>query len=175
MIKTLLLTAAAALAALLLYATTRPDTFRVERSTFVAAPPERVFPLIVDLHRFNTWNPYVKKDPAIEGRYEGPASGNGAAYGWQSKEVGVGRMQITDNTAPSRVSMALEFIEPFAARNTADFTLQPENGGTRVSWAMHGPVPYLSKLMHLFFNVDRMVGQDFERGLADLKAAAEGR
>ncbi|MBI5258217.1 MAG: SRPBCC family protein [Burkholderiales bacterium] len=173
MFKTLALLALAALALLFILAATRPDHFRVERSIRVQAPPERIHALIEDLRRFNTWNPYEKKDPALKGRYGDTTRGPGASYAWDSSKVGVGRMTITAVTAPSRVAMALDFEKPFAAHNQVEFTLQPDNGATRVTWAMSGPSPFPSKLIGLVFSMDRMIGQDFEQGLASLKALAE--
>jgi uncharacterized protein YndB with AHSA1/START domain len=175
MLKTLSLAAVAAIALLLIYAATRPDTFRVERSASIKAPPERIFALINDLHSFNTWNPYEKKDPAIKGRYGETASGRGAVYAWESDKVGVGRMEIVDTTAAAKVTMKLDFVKPFEVNNIVDFTLKPDADATQVTWAMHGPAPFVSKLMHVFFNMDRMVGKDFEDGLSNLKALAEVR
>ena len=173
-IKIALLILGVAIAALLLYATTRPNTFRVERSISIKASPERVFELINDLHSFHSWNPYAKKDPAMTVTYSGAATGKSARYAWESKEVGVGSMEITDATAPSLVAINLDFVKPFEAHNQVTFTMAAEAGGTtRVTWAMFGPVPYMSKVMHLLFNMDKMVGDDFEIGLRDLKAQAE--
>jgi uncharacterized protein YndB with AHSA1/START domain len=173
MLKSTLLVIAAALAVLLVYAATRPDTFRVERSVRIQAPPEKLHAMINDLRSFNTWNPYERKDPALKGSYGPTTAGTGARYGWESKEVGTGSLAILETVPASKVTMALDFVKPFEAHNQAEFTLQPEQGGTRVTWAMHGPVPYLGKVMHVFINVDRMVGTDFEAGLANLKSLAE--
>lgn len=173
MLKSTLLVIAAALAVLLAYAATKPDTFRVERSLRIQAPPERLHAMINDLRTFNTWNPYERKDPAIKGSYGPTTVGPGARYGWESNEVGTGSLAILETVPASKVTMALDFVKPFEAHNQAEFTLQPEQGGTRVTWAMHGPVPYLGKVMHVFINVDRMVGTDFEAGLANLKSLAE--
>ena len=173
MIKTTLLVIAAVIAVVLIYATTRPDSFRVARSASIKAPPERLHALINDMRAFNTWNPYARKDPTMKGRYTGPASGKGAAYAWESEKVGTGSLEIIDTAAPASVAMKLDFIKPFETHNTAAFTIQPEAGATRVTWAMQGPVPYVAKIMHLFFNMDQMVGNDFEDGLANLKTLAE--
>ena len=174
MIKTLALVLLAAVALLLAFAATRPDTFRVERSRVISAPPERVYALIHDLRQFNTWNPYVRKDPAAKGQYSATTAGPGARYTWQGDKVGTGSMEIADATAPQHVGMTLDFVAPFEAHNRVDFTLQPEGpGATRVTWAMHGPVPYVAKMAHLVFNMDRMVGQDFEDGLANLQAVVQ--
>ncbi len=174
MLKTIALVLLAALALLLAFAATRPDTFRVERSRVISASPERVFGLIHDLRQFNTWNPYERKDLAIQGEYSAATSGPGARYAWRSDKVGTGSLEIVDAAAPHRVGMKLDFVAPFEAHNQAEFLLQPEgDGATRVTWAMHGPVPYLAKIAHLFFNMDRMVGQDFEDGLAHLQAVVQ--
>lgn len=123
---------------------------------------------------FNTWNPYERKDPAIQGQYSAATSGPGARSAWQSDKVGVGSMEIVEATAPRCVGMKLDFVKPFEAYNQVEFKLQPEGAGaTRVTWAMQGPVPYLTRIAHLVFNMDRMVGQDFEEGLANLQAVAQ--
>lgn len=173
MLKTLLIVVVVALAGLLGFAATRPDSFVIQRSTAISAPPERVFALISDVHAFNTWNPWALKDPTTKMNYEGPASGPGAAYAWQSEALGQGRMQIVEAVPARLVAARLEFIKPMAALNRVEFTLQPEGGSTRVTWAMSGPMPFASKLMTIFFSMDKMVGPDFEAGLANLKAAAE--
>jgi hypothetical protein len=173
MFKIIAIAVVAVLAVLLIYAATRPDAFRVERSASIKASPENIFALINNLHDFNTWNPYEKKDPSIKGSYHGPSGGPGAAYAWESEKVGVGSMEITASSAPSRVAMKLDFVKPFEAHNIVEFTLQPQGDATQVTWAMHGPSPYMSKLMGIFFNMDKMIGTDFEAGLANLKRAAE--
>lgn len=175
MLKTIALALVVLVAAVLLFAATRPDSFRVQRSLAIAAPPAKIFPLINDLHAFQTWSPYEKKDPAMKRTYSGPASGPGAAYAWQgNKDIGIGSMQITEAVEPDRVRMKLDFLEPFEAHNIVDFTLVSNGyGSTEVIWALHGPSPFVSKLMGLVFDIDKMVGRDFEDGLASLKALAE--
>ncbi|AXL50782.1 polyketide cyclase [Paraburkholderia caffeinilytica] len=173
MLKVILIAVVAAVGLLLIYAATRPDNFRIERSVRIEAPPERIYGLIDDLHQFNRWNPFLRKDPAAQGTYSGTPSGKGARYAWQSEKVGVGQMEIVETAAPSNVTMNLDFIKPFEAHNIADFTLKPEAGATQVTWAMHGPSPYLSKLIAVFVSMDRMVGKDFEDGLGNLKTLAE--
>lgn len=173
MIKTILGVIALAIAAVLIYAATKPDSFTLQRSAAIAAPPEKLYPLIADVKAFNTWNPWARKDPASKMAYEGPASGVGAAYSWDSEQLGAGRMQITEATAPSRVAARLEFKRPFETTNRVEFTLQPQGAQTQVTWAMSGPMPYLSKLMTTFVSMDKMVGSDFEAGLANLKTVAE--
>ncbi|MGE8491278.1 MAG: SRPBCC family protein, partial [Paraburkholderia nemoris] len=169
MLKVILITVVAAVGLLLIYAATRPDNFRIERSVRIEAPPERVYGLIDDLHQFNRWNPFLRKDPAAQGTYSGTPSGKGARYAWQGEKVGVGQMEIVDTAAPANVTMNLDFIKPFEAHNMADFTLKPEAGATQVTWAMYGPAPFLWKLMQVFVSMDRMVGKDFEDGLSNLK------
>lgn len=160
--------------ALLAYATTRPDTFRVERRTSVQAAPEQLYPLINDMQQFNTWNPFNRKDPAIQGSYSGPAAGPGATYAFAgNKDVGKGSLRIVQSQPPRQVTMELHMIEPFEGRNTVEFSLVPRGAGTEVTWAMHGPAPFLNKLIGVFLDMDRMIGRDFEDGLAALKARAE--
>ena len=173
MVKTVLLILLAAIVLLLIVAATKPDNFRIARSVRIQAPTERVHGLISDLRQFNRWNPWQKKDPAIQGQYSAATAGVGASYAWQSDKVGQGRMTLTEVQPPTRVAMQLEFIKPMATVSNAEFTLRAEGDGTVVNWAMFGPTPFVSKLMQVFFSMDRMVGPDFESGLADLKALAE--
>jgi hypothetical protein len=159
--------------ALLAFAATKPDHFRIQRSATLKAPPEKIFPLINDFSRWGAWSPY-EKDPAMKRSFSGPAAGPGAVYAWEgNKDVGQGRMEITQAAAPTLVALKLDFEKPFEAHNRVDFTLKPHGEATEVTWAMQGPMPYLSKVMTVFFDMDRMVGQDFEAGLASLKALAE--
>jgi hypothetical protein len=162
------------IAGVLIFAAAQPDTFRVERTASIKAPPEKIFPLINDLQGWRTWSPYENKDPAMKRTLSGPTSGKGAAYAWSGdKNVGEGRMEITDVSAPSKVTMKLDFVKPFEAHNMVDFTLEPKGDATSVTWALHGPVPYISKVICLFVDMDSMVGKDFEAGLANLKTVAE--
>lgn len=163
-----------AIVAVLVLAGRKPDTFRVERATAINAPPDRIFALINDFRNWTSWSPWEKMDPALKRSYSGPPAGPGAVYEWEgNKKVGKGRMEIVD-TVPSRaVTIKLDFLKPFEAHNTAAFTMAPQGDTTLVTWAMYGPLPYIGKVMHVFMNMDRMVGNDFEAGLANLKAAAE--
>ena len=178
MLKTILLVTLGlvllAIAAVLLLAARQPDTFRVQRSTLVAAPAERIFPLIADLRQMNSWNPFVKRDPQVKGSYSGPAAGPGATYVFEGKQAGSGSLRVTDTAVPTRVAMKLDMSAPMAARNDVLFTLVPEGGATRVSWTMEGPSPFLGKVMGVVFNMDSMVGGAFEEGLAELRVRAEG-
>jgi hypothetical protein len=164
---------AVAIGGIFTYASTRPDSFVVERSATINAPAEKIFLLINDLHAFNSWNPFTKQDPASKGSYQGPQSGKGAAYQFEGGSSGSGSIEIVNTAPPSKVEMRLQMIEPIAADNQVEFNLEPQGGATRVTWSMNGGVPLIGKVLHLFVNMDRMVGGAFEQGLADLKATAE--
>ena len=173
-LRTVAMVAAAVIAGILAIAATGPDTFEVKRTARIKAPPERIFPLINDLRAFNRWNPYEKKDPNVKGSYSGASDGKGASYTFQgNKEVGSGRIEIVDSSPASRVTMKLLMLEPLETDNVVEFVLEPKGGATNVTWALHGRVPYVAKIVHLFFDMDSMVGGDFEAGLAGLKAIAE--
>ncbi len=174
MFKKILIVLVVLLAALLGFAATKPDTFRVERSTTIKAPPEKIFPLINDFHNWGAWSPWEKMDPAMKRTHSGAASGKGAVYEWQgNSKVGAGRMEILESSPPSRIRIKLDFIEPFEGHNTAEYTLDGKGGSTTVTWAMYGPANFMSKLMQVFVSMDSMVGKDFEAGLANMKAVAE--
>ena len=178
MLKTIALVVVAVLfvgiGIVLAIAATKPDTFRVQRSAAIKAPPEKIFPLIDDFRRWGAWSPYEHKDPAMKRTYSATTSGRGAVYEWEGdKNVGSGRMTMTDTSPPSKVFIELDMLKPFAASNKVEFTLVPNGGETNVTWEMQGGVPYFAKIIHVFFNMDQMVGKDFEAGLANLKANAE--
>jgi uncharacterized protein YndB with AHSA1/START domain len=162
-----------AVAAVLVYAATRPDTFRIQRTTSINAPPQKIFPLIDDLHAHTTWSPF-EKDPAMKRTHSGAPRGEGAVYEWDgNRQVGAGRIAITESRPPSKVVMALDMLRPFAAHNTVEFLLEPQGNATNVTWAMHGRQPYMAKVMCMFMDPDKMVGSQFEEGLAKLKTLAE--
>lgn len=164
----------AIIAVVLIVAAMRPDQFRIERSATIQAAPERIFPLINDLHRWQSWSPYEKKDPDMQRSFEGPSAGPGAAYGWNgNKNIGSGRMQISESIPSSHVRLQLEFFTPFKASNVADFVLEPQGAATRITWSMQGRANFMSKLMGLVFNIDKMVGKDFEDGLVNLRTLTE--
>jgi Polyketide cyclase / dehydrase and lipid transport len=174
MLKTILIILALAIAAALTYAATQPDTFRIERSIVIKASADKIFPLINDLHHWEPWSPWEKMDPSVKRIYSGSNRGVGAVYEWQgNSDVGHGRMQITEATAPAKVVLELHFIKPFEAKNTVEFLLNKEGNSTRVTQAMYGPSPYISKLMSLIFSMDKMVGSKYEEGLASLKLLSE--
>ena len=148
-------------------------TFRVSRETTVAAPPERVHALINDLHEWQKWSPWEGLDPAMDRAYAGPSSGVGATYAWKgNRQAGEGRMEITGSD-PEHVGVDLLFAAPMKAHNQVDFTLTPTGDGTRVEWAMSGPLNFVMRMMSRFWSMDKMVGRDFEKGLAQLKSVAE--
>ena len=163
-----------AIAVVLILASTKPDSFRVQRSLPIKAPPETLFALINDFHRWGNWSPWETRDPAMKRSFSGPSSGTGAVYAWEgNRNVGSGRMEILESSAPSKIVIKLDFFKPFEGHNTAEFTLLPRADATTVDWVMHGPAPFLSKVMQVFMNFDTMIGRDFEQGLANLKKAAE--
>ena len=173
MAMTVVLVVLVLLAALLGFAATKPDTFRVQRSASIQAPPQRILALINDFHNWTSWSPWEKLDPALKRTYSGAPSGPGAVYEWEgNKKAGQGRMEITEAT-PARTVIQLDFLKPFEAHNVVDFALQPRGDATDVIWTMNGKNTFMGKLMSVFLNMDRLVGKDFEAGLANLKAAAE--
>jgi uncharacterized protein YndB with AHSA1/START domain len=165
---------AIAIAAVLVFAATKPDTLRVQRSIAINAPPERIFPLIADFHQWVTWSPYEQKDPAMKRTYDGAERGKGAIYAWNGdKNVGSGRMEILEATAPQKIVIKLDFFTPIEGHNTAEFTMLPQGDGTHVTWLMHGPARFVTKLIQVVMNLDNMIGKDFEAGLAKLKQITE--
>jgi uncharacterized protein YndB with AHSA1/START domain len=165
---------ALAIAIVLILAATKPDSFSVQRVTSIMAPPEKVFPWINDFHQWKSWSPYENKDPAMKRSYSGAADGKGAIYGWEgNKNVGSGRMEILDSSTPSKIVIKLDFFTPFEGHNTAEFTMLPQGDATNVIWLMHGPAPFMHKVMQVFMNLDNMIGKDFEVGLANLKNISE--
>ncbi len=160
--------------ALLGFAATKPDTFRVERSASIKAAPEVIFSHLHDFRSWRNWSPWEKLDPAMQKTFSGAALGAGAVYEWQgNSEVGAGRMEIVEAVPSSKLNIKLDFITPFEAHNLTEFTLTPEGETTKITWAMTGPNPFLSKLFTIFFDMDQMLGKDFEAGLANLKAVTE--
>ena len=173
MFETVSLLALAGIAGLLTVAYFQPDICRLQRSARIKAPPEIIYGLINNLHGFNTWNPFAKKDPKMTGSYEGPVEGAGAVYNFRGSRSGEGSIEIIGNTPANEVRMRLNMLKPMRAQNLVTFRLTPADGATDVTWAMEGKAPFLAKLFHLLFSVERMVGNDFEAGLANLKSTAE--
>ncbi|MDB4996203.1 MAG: hypothetical protein JWM74_3635 [Myxococcaceae bacterium] len=153
---------------------TRPSAFHIERSITMAAHPESAFAQVNDFHAWPTWSPYEKMDPEMKRSYEGAASGTGAIYMWSGDgKAGEGKMTIEKSDKPSLVAIKLEFTKPFQATNAATFTFVPVAEGTKVTWAMDGQNNFVGKAFSLFMDMDKLVGSDFERGLAAMKANAE--
>jgi hypothetical protein len=165
---------AIAIAVVLIVAATKPDRFSVRREITVQAPAEKIFPLINDFHQWVAWSPYEHKDPGMQRTYSGTESGKGAVYGWDgNNNVGSGRMEILESAVSSKIVIKLDFFKPFEGHNTAEFTMLPQGDATHVTWLMHGPAPFMNKLMQVFMNLDKMIGKDFEAGLVNLKTVTE--
>ena len=176
MAKKIVLALLVIVAGFLTFVVTRPDTFHVERSATIAAPANVVYAHVVDFHAWPEWSPWEKLDPAMQRTYGGAAAGPGATYSWTGNDkVGEGKMTIVDATPPSKVGIQLDFIKPFAASNTATFAMAPEGEQTKVTWSMDGKNSFMSKTMSVFMSMDKMVGGDFEKGLASMKSVVEGK
>ena len=173
-IATIAVVIAIAIAVVLILALSKPDIFRIQRVATIKAPAESIFALINDFHRWGSWSPWESKDPAMKRTFSGAESGKGAVYAWDgNKNVGSGRMEILDTSAPSKIVIKLDFFTPFEGHNTAEFTMLPQGDATNVTWLMHGPAPFMSKPMQVFINLGNMIGKDFESGLANLKRLTE--
>ncbi len=176
MFWTILEFVAAAIVLFLIYVWFKPNAFRVERSTVINAPSEKIYQQIADFHKWTAWSPWEGLDPDLKRTYGGQSEGVGAVYSWEgNNKVGAGRMELTKADPKTGLSLKLDFFRPFKANNLTDiaFSPDPDGGGTRVSWAMYGPQPFMGRLMTTFFSMDKMVGKDFEKGLAQLKAVSE--
>ena len=174
MLKTIAIVIVVLIGGVLAYAATRPDELRVERTLLIKAPPDKVFPYVNDLKAWAAWSPYEKKDPAMARTFGSVTVGKGAVYEWNgNSNVGQGRMEIAESTPSSKIAIKLDFIKPFEGHNVATFSFEPKGEATQVSWTMTGPSAYITKLMGVFFNMDKMIGDDFAAGLANLKAQAE--
>ena len=174
MLKTIAIIVVILIAAVLIFAATKPDTFAMQRETTINAPREKVFAMINDFHNWGQWSPWEKLDPGMKRTYSGPPSGVGSAYEWDgNSDAGAGRMEITNSTMPSKIDIKLDFNAPIQAHNITEFSIDTTATGTHVTWKMHGPNNFMSKLMTVFVSMDKMVGPDFETGLANLKAEAE--
>ncbi len=174
MIKQLLLVVVGIVVIILIRATFIKESFRVERSVTIKAPPERIFGLINDFHNFAQWSPWEHLDPDMQRSITGSASGKGAVYEWSgNSKAGAGRMEILESTPSSKILIKLDFIKPIAGTNTSEYTITPQGDSTKVTWAMYGPSPFVSKVMQVFVTMDKLIGGDFERGLSSLKSVAE--
>lgn len=148
-------------------------TYTVERSAVVGAPPQQVFDLVSDFRQWRRWSPWEDLDPDLRRTFSGAEAGRGAVYEWSgNRKAGEGRMEITDAEPPGRITVALDFVKPFRSSNVTTFTFTPEGDQTRVTWSMTGPRPLMMRLLGPIFNMEKMVGGDFEKGLARLDTAA---
>jgi hypothetical protein len=176
MLKKVLLGLVVIATVLVALALTRPDTFEVRRTIVVNAPPAKLAGYLNDFRQWTVWSPWERLDPAMRRTYSGPPRGQGAVYAWSGNDkVGEGRMEIVDDGAPTRIVIDVDFVKPFASQAQTVFELTPQGAGTVVTWTMSGPTPFISKLVGLFASMDDMIGDDFDEGLRQLKAAAEGR
>lgn len=174
MLKKILMGVAAVISIFVVVVMIQPDDFRTSRSIAVAASPQKVFEQVNDLHKWEVWSPWVKIDPNSKTTYEGPAQGEGAVFKWSGNDqVGVGLMTITESRPDELVRFKLEFLKPFQGTSTAEFTFKEENGQTIVTWSMFGQNNFIGKAMSLVMNCDKMMGGQFEQGLAQLKSVVE--
>ncbi len=174
MLKKILIAVAVILVVLVIVVAMQPADFRIARSTTISAPAEVVFAHVNDFHKWDAWSPWAKLDPSMKQSYEGSPTGTGAIYSWDgNKEVGTGRMTLTESRANELIRIKLEFLKPFAAVNDTEFTFKPEGNQTAVTWSMTGKNNFMAKGFGLVMNMDKMVGGDFEKGLAQMKALAE--
>ncbi len=174
MLKILGILVVVGIGTVLVLASFQPDTFRVQRSVVVDAPPEKVFPLVDDFKRWTRWSPWEKLDPDMKRTFGATTAGKGATYDWDgSGKAGAGRMEIVASHPSSAIDIALHFVRPLENDAKATFRFSPQGDGTLVTWTMESPSPFLAKVMHVFFDAEEMVGDDFARGLAALKALAE--
>jgi uncharacterized protein YndB with AHSA1/START domain len=162
----------AAIAAILIVAAMKPSHFAIQRTMRMNAPADRIFPLIDDVHNFIKWSPF-EKDPQMKRTFSGPPAGVGMVYQFDgNRNVGGGSVEVTESNPPSKIVMKLNMDRPFKARNIVTFTLVPAAGGTDVTWNMSGPQPYMAKVMSTVINCDKMVGGEFDKGLASLNSLA---
>ena len=174
MLTTILIGVAVIAAIFLVFVATRPDEFRVTRSGVIPAPVATVFPHVNELRKWEAWSPWARLDPNAKSTFEGPAAGTGASMAWAgNRNIGEGRMTIVDSQPDERVRFRLEFFKPFKATNTAEFTFHSQDGQTLVTWSMFGTNNFMAKAINVFINCDRMVGGQFEQGLANMKAVVE--
>jgi hypothetical protein len=173
-LKKILVGLAVVIAAVLLVALTKSDSFSVQRSATIKASPEKIFALVDDFHEWGAWSPWEKLDPAMKRTFSGPAAGKGAIYAWDGTgKAGAGQMEITESAPSAMVQIKLDFLRPFKSTNMVVFALVPHGDSTTVTWTMSGPSNYMSKVVQVFMSMDKMVGNDFEAGLSNLRVAAE--
>lgn len=164
----------AAILIVLIVAATKPDEFRVERSVAIAAPAQKIFPFLDDLKQQRLWSPWDQKDPDMQRTYSGAERGVGAVYAWDgNREIGAGSQEITAVTPHSKIEARIDFVRPFKAHNRIEWLPRPAGNATSVTWAIFGSMPFMSKVMSVFFSMDKMIGNEFEKGLSQLKLLAE--
>ena len=174
MFKKILIALAVIVAGVLGLATTKPDSFSVQRSISIKAAPDKIYPLVSDFHRWADWSPWEALDPAMQRSHSGAPSGPGAVYSWDGNQaVGAGRMEVMAAQPPAKVTIKLDYIRPFEGHNSTHFSVVPQGDASLVTWVMTGPTPFVSKLMQVFVSMDKLIGKDFEAGLAKLKQVAE--
>jgi uncharacterized protein YndB with AHSA1/START domain len=174
MLEIFLIALAVIVVVFLIIVAMRPAQYRVARSVTVAAPGQAVFAQVNDFHKWEAWNPWGKIDPAMKHSYEGAPAGTGAIYTWVgNKEVGEGRMTVIESRPSDLIRIKMEFFKPFAGNSIAEFTFKPEGNQTAVTWSMTGENNFMAKAIHLFINMDKMIGGQFEKGLAQIKSLVE--
>jgi uncharacterized protein YndB with AHSA1/START domain len=174
MLKKISLGVVAILAIIVGLAAMKPDSFSVKRVASIKAPPEKIAALITDFHQWSSWSPWENLDPNMKRTFSGAPNGKGAIYEWEgNKDVGKGRMEITEAATPVKTVIKLDFLQPFESHNITEFTLLPQGETTTVSWDMSGPTPFISKIMSVFMSMDAVIGKDFEKGLSNMKTAVE--
>jgi hypothetical protein len=174
MLTKILIGLAAVVVVLCVIVAAQPADFRVERSAIISAPPALVFAQVNDFHKWEVWSPWAKLDPNAKNTFEGPPAGTGAGFGWSgNKDVGEGRMLITESRPNELIRIKLDFIRPFKSTNTTEYTFKTEDKDTRITWAMFGKNNFMGKAFGLFVDCDKMIGADFEKGLASIKTISE--
>jgi carbon monoxide dehydrogenase subunit G len=152
----------------------QPSEFKVSRTITIAAPADKIFPHVNDLHQWQAWSPWAKLDPKATTTFAGPNAGEGAIMSWEGNmKVGAGSMTIVESKTNESVKFRLDFLKPLAGTNQAEFTFKPEDNNTVVTWDMQGEAKFINKAMNLIFNCEKMIGENFEKGLADLKTISE--
>jgi hypothetical protein len=174
MLKKIFIGIAVILVAFVVIVALQPSDFRIVRSINISAPPAAVFAQVNDFHNWEAWSPWAKLDPAAKATFEGPSAGKGAIFRWAgNEEVGEGSMMITESLPSALIRIKLDFLKPFEATNNAEFTFKPEGNQTAVTWSMEGQNNFIAKAFCLFMNMDKMVGGQFDKGLASMKSVAE--
>lgn len=175
MFKKILIALAVAVAIFVIAVSMQPEDFKITRSTEIAAPPAKVYAVVNDIRRWNDWSPWSKLDPGMQTVYEGPATGVGASQSWAGEKSGTGKMTMTQSLPAKLVAFRLDFLKPMESTADVEFNFAPEGKGTQVSWTMSGKNGFISKAFCMFMSMDKMIGPDFEKGLASLKAMVEAK